>query len=153
MHNPNPMSPNKVVNMLAEITAKGGSLLLGVGPSPMGTIDPVIAGVLSEVGDWLDVNGRAIYSTRCADTFRDGSTWFTADKDGTTLYAIYALPDGEQLPDEISWKGNIPSGKLTLLHTGRQVGYKVSTDGTVSVKLPKGLPAMPVAFSFKTKKS
>lgn len=152
IHNPRPKSPNKVVGELAEITAKGGSLVLGVGPSPLGLIDPVIAEVIESVGSWLDTNGEAIYATRNAKVYNDGKTWFTANKDGKTLYAIYAKADDETLPSTITWKGNIPVGKVTLLHTGKPVKYNVSNDGAVTVTLPKGLPDMPVAFKFTAKK-
>ena len=152
VHNPNPMSPNKVVGMLAEITAKGGSLLLGVGPTPLGTIEPVIANVVTNVGSWLDKNGEAIYSTRNAKLYNDGKTWFTANKDGKTLYAIYAKADGETLPSTIEWTGNGPEGKMTHLGTGKNVRYTVSPEGKVTVSLPKGLPDMPVALKFTAKK-
>ena len=145
------MSPNKVVGMLAEITAKGGSLLLGVGPTPLGTIEPVIANVVTNVGSWLDKNGEAIYSTRNAKLYNDGKTWFTANKDGKTLYAIYAKADGETLPSTIEWTGNVPEGKMTLLGTGKNVRYTVSPEGKVTVSLPKGLPDMPVALKFTAK--
>ena len=151
VHNPHPMSPNKVVGMLAEITAKGGSLLLGVGPTPLGTIEPVIANVVTNVGSWLDKNGEAIYSTRNAKLYNDGKTWFTANKDGKTLYAIYAKADGETLPSTIEWTGNVPEGKMTLLGTGKNVRYTVSPEGKVTVSLPKGLPDMPVALKFTAK--
>ena len=37
-------SPQKVIGTLAEITAKGGCLLLGVGPTPEGEIEPAVNG-------------------------------------------------------------------------------------------------------------
>ena len=55
-------SPTKVIGLLAEITAKGGCLLLGVGPTPQGTIEDAVAERLHVIGDWLRVNGKAIYN-------------------------------------------------------------------------------------------
>ena len=63
----------------------------------------------------VENNGKAIYATRTTPIYNNGNIWFTADKDGKTLYAIYALPEGEELPETIEWTGNIPNGKMTLL--------------------------------------
>lgn len=144
-------SPTKVLGLLSEITAKGGCLLLGVGPTAQGLIQPEVEERLTVIGDWLGKNGEAIYSTRTTPLYNDGSVWFTANKDGKTLYAIYALPENEKLPATIEWTGNIPTGKMILLDGNRKVSYSVK-DGKVTVKLPKGLPDMPVALKFEAKK-
>ena len=99
-------SPQKVIGTLAEITAKGGCLLLGVGPTPEGEIEPAVVERLHAIGEWLRANGKAIYNTRTTPNYHCGNMWFTADKDGRTLYAIYALPDVESLPATLEWTGN-----------------------------------------------
>lgn len=141
-------SPAKVIALLAEITAKGGCLLLGVGPTPQGTIEPAVEQRLAEVGAWLRKNGEAIYNTRIAKVYNNGKVWFTSSKDGRTLYAIYAAEDGEDMPQTIEWSGNKPKGKMKLLDGGRNLSYKVSADGKVSVKLPKGMKEGPFALKF-----
>ena len=80
-----------------------------------------------------------------------GKTWFTANKNGKTLYAIYALADDETLPATIEWEGNEPVGRMTLLKGNRAVNYTYK-DGKVTVKLPKGLKNEPVALKFNVKK-
>lgn len=142
---------NQVVNILSEIVAKGGCFVLGVGPTPEGLIQPEVEASLKGVGKWLRANGKAIYSTRTTTHYHDGNTWFTADKDGKTLYAIYALPDNEKLPATIEWSGNIPTGKMKLLNRNKTVKYSCK-DGKVIVTLPQGLKNEPIAFSFKVKK-
>ena len=91
--------------------------------------------------------GEAIYNTRITDNYNDGKIWFNASKDGKTLYAIYALPDGESLPAELTWTGNLPKGKVTVLNNGKKVKAIVK-DGKVTVKLPKGLAEEPIALKF-----
>lgn len=144
-------SATKVIGMLAEITAKGGCLLLGVGPTPQGLIEQPVVDRLHEVGEWLRVNGKAIYNTTITPYYQEGNIWFTADKDGKTLYAIYALPDGEQLPEELTWSTNVPKGKMTVLANGKRTSYKVDGD-KVTVTLPKGLPNQPLVLKFALKK-
>ncbi len=144
-------SPEKVISILAEIVAKGGCLALGVGPTADGIIEQPVVDRLHKIGEWMRTNGEAIYSTRTTPVYNDGKTWFTANKDGETLYAIYTVSDGETLPATIEWKGNLPKGKMTLLQTGKKVKYSCEGDKVV-VKLPEGLKNEPLAFKFKLKK-
>lgn len=144
-------SPEKVISILAEIVAKGGCLALGVGPTPDGIIEQPVVERLHKIGEWMRANGEAIYNTRITPVYNDGKTWFTANKDGETLYAIYTVSDGETLPATIEWKGNLPKGKMTLLQTGKKVKYSCEGDKVV-VKLPEGLKNEPLAFKFKLKK-
>ena len=139
-----------VINSLAEITAKGGCLALNVGPTPQGTIEEEAVKVLVEVGSWLRRNGEAIYATRTTANYHCGNVWFTAHKDGKTLYAIYALPEGEKLPATIEWEGNIPQGKMTLLQNGKSVRYTCQGD-KVTVTIPRGIQKEALAFKFRVK--
>jgi len=140
-------SARAVVNTLAQITAKGGCMVLGVGPTASGIIEKREVDILRQIGDWLKVNGEAIYSTRTTKHYNDGNIWFNASKDGKTLYAIYALPDGESLPSTISWTGNIPKGRVTLLSGGRTLPFTVLGD-RVTVTLPRGLANDSIALKF-----
>ena len=143
-------SPNKVIGILSEIVAKGGCLALGVGPKADGTLQPEIVKNLLQIGNWLNKNGQAIYSTVNASHYNDGKVWFTADKNGKTLYAIYALEDGEKTPKTITWTENKPKGKLILLQNGKSVKYTVKGN-QVTVTLPSGLKNEPLAFKFNSK--
>lgn len=143
-------SPNKVIGILSEIVAKGGCLALGVGPKADGTLQPEVVKNLLQIGSWLNKNGQAIYSTVNAAHYNDGKVWFTADKNGKTLYAIYALEDGEKTPKTITWTENKPKGKLVLLQNGKSVKYTVKGN-QVTVTLPSGLKNEPLAFKFNSK--
>lgn len=143
-------SPNKVIGILSEIVAKGGCLALGVGPKADGTLQPEVVNTLLKIGSWLNKNGQAIYSTVNAAHYNDGKVWFTADKNGKTLYAIYALEDGEKTPKTITWTENKPKGKLVLLQNGKSVKYIVKGN-QVTVTLPSGLKNEPLAFKFNSK--
>ena len=145
--NPRYKSARRVIGTLAEITAKGGCLVLGVGPTPQGIIEEKAEVILKEIGEWLRRCGEAIYGTRITERYNDDKLWFSASKDAKTLYAVYALPDGESLPATLSWEGNLPKGKVTVLNTGKKV-KPVIKDGKVTLALPKGLRDEPVALKF-----
>lgn len=134
-------SAAKVVSTLAEISAKGGSLLLGIGPDPRGLIEQAVVDTLSKIGKWLERNGEAIYATRRAPVYKDGRLWFTASKDGSKYFAIYGISDDETVPSTIEFKSlkALKGARMTLVGTGASLGWKESSDGTVSVKLPRSI--------------
>jgi alpha-L-fucosidase len=63
----------ELVIMLVDIVSRGGNLLLDIGPAADGTIPVIMQERLVEIGDWLKVNGEAIYGTRPAKTSRQWS--------------------------------------------------------------------------------
>jgi alpha-L-fucosidase len=63
-----------LVHDLVDIVSKNGNLLLNVGPRPDGTIPKEVAALLLDVGHWLQVNGEAIYGTRCWTSYGEGYT-------------------------------------------------------------------------------
>ena len=147
---------NQVVNTLVEVVAKGGSLLLGVGPTPEGIIEPGVVNILNQIGDWLNKNGKAIYNTRPVEKYNEGNVWFTGSKDGKSLYVIIIADEQHPLAKTVSWNdGRIRRGdKLKVLSTEQNVKCTVTANGQVTITLPKKLvgSTMPIAMELRIEK-
>ncbi len=144
-----------IIHTLVKVVARGGSLLLGIGPKPDGTLPLPVVDSLAKIGSWLTINGKAIYATRPASPASDGEVFFTRAKTGDSCYAICLLRENGALPESIGWSGNLPSKgtRMILLATGTTVTWKL-VSGRVTVTLPSSvrntLPGIPaLAFSFQ----
>jgi alpha-L-fucosidase len=95
------MSAQAIIHLLVNCVAKGGNLLLNVGPRGDGSLCPMQVARLRDVGAWLSINGEAIYDTRpwlisALETADRRSVRFTAK--GHFVYAI-VLDDSGNPPD------------------------------------------------------
>lgn len=59
--------------MLVDLVSRGGNLLLNIGPTADGRIPVIMQQRLTEIGDWLAVNGEALYGTRVYERSRQWS--------------------------------------------------------------------------------
>lgn len=86
-------STKTLIHMLCDVVAKGGNLLLNVGPDPDGNLPAEALQRMEEMGRWLDKNGYAIYGTRPLYPYCDGNKRYTQSKDGRHQYEITLLDD------------------------------------------------------------
>jgi alpha-L-fucosidase len=133
-------SSTKVIHTLIEVVAKGGSLLLGVGPKPDGTFTGEAIERLKEVGKWMNKNGVGIYNTRTTKNYHDGNIWFTQNIKTNTHYALVCLPENQLIPKEVIWHFNIPKkgSKITLIETGESVKWQQEGD-VVKIFVPSSI--------------
>lgn len=138
--NDNYKSSAQVIHKLIEVVAKGGSLLLGIGPKPDGTLPAEATTRMAEIGAWMNRNGKAIYNTRTVKNYHEGNIWFTQNKKTGEMYALVCLTENEPMPQEITWQQNLPKkrSKMTLLQTGETIKWEQEA-GSVKVWLPSSV--------------
>jgi len=81
-------SGHDLIRLLFQTRAKGGNLLLNVGPMPNGELAIEQENRLREIGLWMFVNSEAIYDVRPWILPNEGNLWFTQKKDHGLLYVI-----------------------------------------------------------------
>jgi len=78
----------RLIDMLIEIRARGGNLLLNVSPDDRGRLPFEQERIIQELGTWLFFNGEAIYRVRPWSTQKEEGVWYTKSRDSNTVYAF-----------------------------------------------------------------
>ena len=122
-------SGTQLIEMLIETRAKGGNLLLNVGPKPDGEIPVEQTARIQEMALWNFVNHEAIYEIRPHAIIReplnlDNEVWYTRSKDGRTVYAILTgkpWPKGERKVITLKHVAATPATEAEILGQSGQV--------------------------------
>jgi alpha-L-fucosidase len=129
-----------IVNTLVDTVAKGGGLMVGVGPNAYGVFHPEAIHQMKECGKWLAVNGEAIYSTRPRDgvLYVEGDrVRFTRSKDNRWNYVILTEWPGREIT--LTTVRPREGSKITMLGSTTSLEWKFdSATGTV-IRLPENL--------------
>lgn len=114
-------SPRELVHMLVDVVAKGGNLLLNIGPGPDGRWHAAAYDRLAALGAWTAVNGEGIYGTRPMEPWSEGKWRLTRTPDGA-VYAFYLADEGEtEFPGHFAMTGVRPAPGATITLVGTDV--------------------------------
>jgi alpha-L-fucosidase len=141
-------SPEHLIHLLVDVVSKNGNLLLNVGPKASGEIPASARDTLLRMGDWLQVNGEAIYGARPWIVFGEGPTetasgsfsesdvkpYTSADFRFTTrdrtLYAIQMKrPQGQVTIASIH--DDYPVQRVTLLGMQENLPFRLTEAGLI----------------------
>jgi len=143
------LSVEQLVRMLVDIVSKNGNLLLCVGPAADGSIPGLQMERLNGLGDWLSINGEAIFDTH---------PWTTADSkttDGTPVRFtvkgdhLYTILLGTPSQREIRFPSLDFAPGTTIQLLGHPADLTVTHgDGQTIIHLPE-LPVPSPAHTLK----
>ena len=148
-----------MVQMLVDIVSKNGCMMLDVSPKADGSIPEQAKALLISIGDWLKINGEAIYSTRPWVVYGEGPTPgakpggyseandkpYTAQDirfttKGDTLYAIVlGWPSDRKVQINSLVQEKVKS--ISLLGSSEKVRWTQGPNGLL-ITLPKSQPCL-----------
>jgi alpha-L-fucosidase len=92
------ITATELIRSFCDIVSKNGNLLIGVGPTPDGTIPKEQQAPLLGLGEWMAVNREAIVGTRpwtiAESVSASGDQVSFTSRDGTTYALVLGRPDG-----------------------------------------------------------
>ena len=172
-------SAQSLVLQLIDKVSRGGNFLLDIGPDEQGKIPPIMQERLIQIGEWLKINGEAIYNTT---RWKESSQWsegnrkykdrsgdillkitidpepgyavkevfYTYNANTNSLYAVFPkYPDDKKL---VLKNNNLPAGTIiSFLSTKEKLTWHQQGDD-VLIDLPDYNPnkiKMPYAFVVK----
>ncbi|WP_405997322.1 alpha-L-fucosidase [Streptomyces sp. NBC_00829] len=143
------MTTEEVVHSLVDIVSKNGNFLLDIGPRADGTIPEIMQRRLRETGQWLKVNGEAIYgSTYWARMPQLGEDLRFTVRPDKGFYIHSLAEPGSTLTVEAP----VPvraGDKVTMLGYGRPLSWR-TTGGALVIDVPAAArKAGRIAWVFK----
>lgn len=116
-----------LIRYLINKVARGGNLLLNIGPTADGRIPVIQQKILKDMGDWLEINGEAIYGTRSwkdAPAISSETTQYYTAK-GSDLYLIVTRWSDDPIP--VALTGKVTG--ISMLGYEGEVDYKLTDSG------------------------
>ncbi|CAN7997171.1 unnamed protein product [Ixodes pacificus] len=111
------LTVQQLIGQLASTVSCYGNILINVGPTKDGIIDPMFEERLLQLGTWLGVNGEAVYGSKPWKHQNDtltSSIWYTTNKANDTVYVfVLKWPKANKL-----YLGSLdlsPSASITML--------------------------------------
>ena len=151
-----------LIHQLLDTVSKNGNLLLNVGPKSDGTIPDEARTVLLQMGDWLKLNGEAIYASRpfyglrrrpprrnkekpIAEKNSDIQTYtsedirFTTSRDGRILYATALGWPSPKLAGSLAHPHSLPRQSVSPRAGLPQSSSSARPAASPSAQQPDGL--------------
>lgn len=142
---PSHISAREGIQLLVDIVAKGGNLLLNIAPTPEGEWPKEAYALLKEFGIWMKINGEGIYNSKVFPPYKTGNICMTQQENGN-VYLFYMCKEKETLmPSEIIIDSYQPKkgSQVTLLGHKKALkwnktekGFRVMIPKTIQKKSP-----------------
>ena len=144
-------SSEELIHELIDVVSRGGNLLLNVGPTADGRIPVIMQQRLVDIGDWLQVNGEAIYGSRAwgrnaAETGQEQTPHIFFTRKDRDLYVLTTRwPEG---PVEIPGLGLRRDMEVHMLGVDKKIEWKRSGQRII-IEVPVLSPAeIPCRYAY-----
>lgn len=132
-------STETLIRNLVDIASKGGNYLLNIGPKENGSVPQESIERLAQIGNWMKVNGSAIYATKASplqDLDWGRCTMKTAGKNTLLNLFVFNWPaNGKLVVPAIANKAI----EARLIATGKKLTAK-NENGNIVIALPSAAP-------------
>jgi alpha-L-fucosidase len=128
-------SSEMLIKNLVDIVSKGGNYLLNIGPTSEGLIPAPSVERLKETGEWIKVNGEAIYSVKQLKNYKEGDDIrYTMSSDGKFINAcLFTWP---QKMLNIKQIKPIEGSRIRMLGFDTDLKWKYDDKTGLTVELP-----------------
>ncbi|MCO8123099.1 alpha-L-fucosidase [Stieleria sp. TO1_6] len=142
-------SINSVIHEMIEVISRNGNFLVNIGPMADGSIAPPQLERLHAMGDWLRINGEAIYGTRYWKMSDQKNERLAFTTKGKKLYAIKLQQPSSPfvITGTAGWNAEQVKS-VTLLGADSDVSWKMTPAG-LQIKPPADLGSSQIAWSFE----
>jgi alpha-L-fucosidase len=137
----------EIIENLIHIRARGGNMLLNIGPRPDGRIAPADEDLLRDLGLWMMLYGEAVRGVRPWSVTNENDVWFTQKRAEGTVYALAGLESNARTLILKSVAAT-PESKVSLLGQEGDLpweqtaaGLKITVTRRQTIRLVKAPPA------------
>lgn len=122
-----------IVLLLIEVVAKGGNLVLNIGPQPDGRLPKPGVELIKGLGKWLDIYGEAIYGTRICYPYYNNRYAFTKKDNNVYCFYMYEQDEKSKKVLQIPYDGKV--NNIILIGSEEKVNFK-NGNGRINIELP-----------------
>ena len=133
-------SAGQLIRMLINTVARGGNLLMNVGPTSLGTFDPRAMDALGVYRDWMEMHSESIYGCTQSE-FAEPQDCRLTQKDNKLYVHVYTWPFKhlylEGLGDKVAFARFLHDGsEIAMQSSAWYAAHLPKSENTLILELP-----------------
>ncbi|GAC1442727.1 MAG: alpha-L-fucosidase [Sediminibacterium sp.] len=139
-------SAQSLVYHLVDKVSRGGNFLLDIGPDEHGKIPPIMQERLLQIGEWLKINGEAIYHSsrwKTPSQWSEGRKDYKAKKGEDIMMKLTVDPSPGYAVKEVFYTYNKTNNALYAIFPQYPSNRKLVLKNRGSTSLPKAISFLP----------